>query len=131
MRIFFSLLSAGYVLGIFLFADSSMVSDLSPFNPYSLLHIPLYGVFAFFLVFSFVPIKQDVPNTREADRCLFLSGLLASGVAIADEIHQAYVPGRCASSIDVMLDLLGISLMLFGIHHFLIRKKRGLESLSK
>jgi VanZ family protein len=34
-------------------------------------------------------------------------------VAIADEIHQAYVPGRDASITDVLLDLVGITFILF------------------
>jgi VanZ family protein len=42
-----------------------------------------------------------------------LPGGIASVVAIADEIHQAYVPGRDASITDVLLDIVGISLVLF------------------
>jgi len=40
-------------------------------------------------------------------------GIIALIVAIADEIHQAYVPGRDASVIDVLLDVIGIILVLF------------------
>ena len=40
-------------------------------------------------------------------------GFIALIVAIADEIHQAYVPGRDASITDVLLDLVGITLVLF------------------
>ena len=52
MSIFFSILSAAYITGIFLFADSPVVSEAAPFNPYSLLHIPLYGILTFLLIFS-------------------------------------------------------------------------------
>ena len=110
MRIFFTILSIAYVAGIFLFADSSVVSTLSSFNPYSLLHIPLYGILTFLLIFSFVPMTQ-LPNyliTR-----FLVVGFIALVVAIADEIHQAYVPGRDASITDVLLDLVGITLVLF------------------
>jgi VanZ family protein len=110
MRIFFSILSIAYVAGIFLFADSSVVSTLSSFNPYSLLHIPLYGILTFLLIFSFVPMTQ-LPNyliTR-----FLVVGFIALIVAIADEIHQVYVPGREASITDVLLDLVGITLVLF------------------
>jgi VanZ family protein len=34
-------------------------------------------------------------------------------VGIADEIHQAYIPGRNASVVDVLLDVVGIALCLF------------------
>jgi hypothetical protein len=155
MRIFFSILSIAYIAGIFLFADSSVVSTLAAFNPYSLLHIPLYGVLTVLLIFSFIPITQLPVNSlnqrnqrnlsrlsrsesvRGEMRSLFhwdprnstnainatntinlrarylLPGGIASVVAIADEIHQAYVPGRDASITDVLLDLLGIILVLF------------------
>jgi len=116
MRLFFSILSIAYVAGIFLLADSSVVSDLSTFNPYSLLHIPLYGILTFLLILSFMPITQ-LPNhliTR-----FLVVGFIALIVAIADEIHQAYVPDRDASVTDILLDMVGIGLALFLIFRFL------------
>ena len=95
-----------------------MVRSLSPFNPYSLLHIPLYGVLTILLIFSFVPITLRPNQTKQKDqtnRFLF-AGLIALGVAIADEIYQAYLPNRNASATDVLLDLAGIALVLFLIH---------------
>ena len=145
MRLIFSILSIAYIAGIFLFADSSVVSTLSSFNPYSLLHIPLYGILTLLLIFSFVPLKFNPTNlsrlsrsegVRGEMRSLFhwdpsnpmnpitqlhnylitrflVVGFIALIVAIADEIHQAYVPGRDASITDVLLDLVGITLVLF------------------
>jgi hypothetical protein len=146
MRIFFSILSIAYIAGIFLFADSSVVSTLAAFNPYSLLHIPLYGILTVLLIFSFIPLTQlpvnllnqrNQRNLSREMRSLFhwdprnstnainatntinlrtrylLPGGIALVVAIADEIHQAYVPGRDASITDVLLDLVGIILVLF------------------
>jgi hypothetical protein len=148
MRILFSILSMAYIIGIFLLADSSVVSDLAPLNPYSLLHIPLYGILTFLLIFSFVPLKFKLLNSinpinlsREMRPALWsvknysigslfhwdstnaihssnlnarflLAASIASVVAIADEIHQAYVPGRDASITDVLLDMVGIALVL-------------------
>jgi VanZ family protein len=43
---------------------------------------------------------------------LLIPGSIALVVAIADEIHQAYIPSRDASIIDVFLDIVGISLCL-------------------
>jgi len=128
MRIFFSILSIAYIATIFLFADSSVVSDLSSLNPYSLLHIPLYGILTALLIFSFVPIthrRNDSINLpremgglfhrgqRNQKNFYLLPGGIALIVAIADEIHQAYVPGRDASLTDVLLDMVGIILVLF------------------
>jgi len=122
MRIFFSILSIAYIGGIFILADSPMVSDFARFNPYSLLHIPVYGILTVFLVFSFVPIRRRSINpisptnsinpTNSTNRFL-VAGFVALAIAIADEIHQAYVPGRDSSATDVLLDTLGISLVVF------------------
>lgn len=116
MRIFFSILSIAYIGGIFILADSPMVSDFARFNPYSLLHIPVYGILTTLLIFSFVPIRRKSINpirpTNSTTRFLAV-GFIALAIAIADEIHQAYVPGRDASATDVLLDTLGISLVVF------------------
>jgi hypothetical protein len=140
MRVSFSILSIAYIIGIFLFADSSVVSDLSAFNPYSLLHIPLYGILTFLLVLSFMPLRFNLINlinpknpTNSSTpsnsinpsnwRTYFLlSGGIALIVAITDEFHQAYVPGRDASVIDVLLDFVGIILVLFFTIIFMRKK---------
>ena len=136
MRILFSILSFAYIFGIFFFADSSVVSDLSSFNPYSLLHIPLYGILTALLIFSFVPITQrrndsiNLPREmgslfhRGSRNHLFVAALFALIVAIADEIHQAYVPGRDASLTDVLLDMAGIGIVIFFTSQ-LFRKKES------
>lgn len=128
-----------YIAGIFLLADSSVVSDLSTFNPYSLLHIPLYGILTFLLIFSFMPLKINPINPSNSSnsskpsnpsnispRFLF-AALIALMVAIADEIHQAYVPGRDASITDVLLDFAGILLVLFFVF-YLFRKRRSFKT---
>jgi VanZ family protein len=111
-----------YIAGIFLFADSSVVSKLSSFNPYSLLHIPLYGILTVLLILSFAPITQlpvkllnriNKRNQINQRNFYLLPGFIAFIVAITDEIHQAYIPGRDASVTDVLLDLVGIILVLF------------------
>jgi hypothetical protein len=48
----FSFLSIAYIAGIFLWADYPIVEELSAFNPYSLLHIPLYGILTLLLILS-------------------------------------------------------------------------------
>ena len=128
----FRLFSVAYIGAIFFFADSSVVSDLAPFNPYSLLHIPLYGILTLLLVFSFVPLKShstystnstylthsdNSTNLTHSTRFVVV-GLVATMVGVADEIHQAYVPGRNASVTDVCLDVVGIALCLFVVKHF-------------
>jgi hypothetical protein len=161
MNILFSILSIVYISAIFILAGSPIVRTLAPFNPYSLLHIPLYGILTFLLVCSFIPMTQlrnnpidlscllrsesvrglsrsesvrgemrpalwsvktttwgslfhwDSTNPTNPIKRFLLVGIIAFIVAIADEIHQAYVPGRDASITDVLLDLVGIVLVLF------------------
>jgi hypothetical protein len=147
IKLFFLILSIAYAAGIFLFADSSVVSDLSKFNPYSLLHIPLYGILTFLLVLSFMPLKFNFINSSNSSNPsnpinpsnpsnpmnpkahFLLPGGIALIVAIADEIHQAYVPGRDASITDVLLDMAGISLVLF-LFYRLLRPKHPPSHLS-
>ena len=117
-RSVFRLFSVAYIGAIFFFADSSVISDLSPFNPYSLLHIPLYGILTLLLFFSISsskPVaKNSVNSTNSTGSTRFLIvGLVATMVGVADEIHQAYIPGRNASMADVFLDMVGIALCLF------------------
>jgi len=57
VNLFFAFLSAAYIAAIFLLADSPMVSALSAFNPYSLLHIPLYGILSILLILTVTPFR--------------------------------------------------------------------------
>ncbi len=126
MNPIFSILSAAYIAAIFLLADSPMVSDVTPFNPYSLLHIPLYGILTLLLILSFPPQRnRSIDGTNSIDSTnpsnptnssnssnLVIAGIIALVVAIADEIHQAYIPNRNASVVDVLLDTAGIGLSI-------------------
>jgi hypothetical protein len=128
MRILFSILSLLYIAAIFILAGSPAVDTLSEFNPYSLIHIPLYGILAGLLVFSMVPITREFgeasiqsgSNSRELPSKetiglklrFFIAGAIGLAVAALDEIHQLYVPGRDGSAMDVVLDLAGITLAL-------------------
>jgi VanZ family protein len=104
IRLFFLFLSVVYVAVIFLFAGSPIVSEISRFNPHSLLHIPLYGILAVLLY----------QGLGKAGRVRFLlPGVIALGVGIGDEVNQIFTPGREASATDVILDLAGICLFLF------------------
>jgi len=85
---------------------------LAPFNPYSLLHIPLYGILTILLFFSIVPFKFKLNSPNQIKR-LLIAGFIALVVAIADEIYQSFIPGRDASIIDVFLDLIGTTFVSF------------------
>jgi VanZ family protein len=130
MNLFFTFLSLAYIFGIFFFADSSIVSTLATYNPYSLLHIPLYGILTILLILSIIPFKFKLSNpiipinSRNAINRFLVAGLIALMVAIADEIHQAYIPSRDASILDVFLDMIGIILVMLIIMLY-YKKKRS------
>jgi len=118
-RLFFLFLSVIYVAVIFLFAGSPIVSEISRFNPHSLLHIPLYGVLA-------VLLYQSLGKAGRIG--FFLPGLIALAVGIGDEVNQLFTPGREASATDVILDLAGICLFLFflsQLRNVLDKRKRS------
>jgi hypothetical protein len=123
MNIFFSVLSAVYIAAIFLLADSPMVPYVTAFNPYSLLHIPLYGILTILLILSFSKNSTNLKNPSNSSnptnsisptnsRNYLIAGVIAVVVGIADEIHQAYIPGRDASVTDVFLDVIGIGVTI-------------------
>jgi hypothetical protein len=135
MLIFFRVLSAIYIAGIFVLADSPMVEDVATFNPYSLLHIPLYGILTLLLILSFSSQQKKVFNSIDSSNPsnsknstdstnptnsmdstnsinYLFAGIIAGVVAIADEIHQAFLPNRNASVTDVFLDIVGIILCM-------------------
>jgi len=107
MNIFFAGLSAAYIFGIFFWADSEMVNQISTFNPMSLLHIPLYGILTILLILTF-----QTPKNHNSKWKYFLGAAIAMGVAIFDEYHQSFIPQREASFGDILLDGAGIFLAL-------------------
>jgi VanZ family protein len=119
LRLIFTILSIVYISAIFILAGLPIVRILTPFNVYSLLHIPLYGILTFLLIFSIIPMTQLRNNLMTR---FLMVGVIALGVGIADEIHQAYVPGRDASATDILLDMVGIILVLFFVSR-LVKKK--------
>jgi VanZ family protein len=112
IRLFWFACSLAYTAAIFIFAGSPVVSDLSFFNPQSLLHIPLYGVLT--VLFSL---------SMKGSLSLWIPGLIPFGVAIADEVHQGFVPGRDASAMDVLLDAVGIFIALLILRKLYIKHR--------
>lgn len=110
MSIIYGILSAIYISLIFSLAWlPGQLEALKRFNFFNLLHIPLYGLLAFFLIRTFWPInkKPFVPSFQLA---LVLVSLIALLVAILDELNQIRMPGRDCSFLDILLDGIGISL---------------------
>jgi hypothetical protein len=58
------------------------------------------------------PTNLSNPTNLINSSNLVFAAIIALVVAIADEIHQAYIPIRNASVIDVFLDMIGIILCM-------------------
>ena len=69
-------------------------------------------------------IKTD--GKQFFSRLIFPSFLLSLLSAAADEFHQSFVPGRCGTPVDVLVDSVGIlgGCLFLTICHRLIRNKR-------
>jgi len=133
MRSILRMMTLLYIGAIFVLADSPMAKDLSRFNPYSFLHIPLYGMLSLLLILSF-PSSPKTPSTHPGislaqiriseKRAFFRAGIIALVIGMADEIYQSYLPSRNASVMDLFLDFLGVVLALFILYYFLKIRNR-------
>ena len=107
-----SILSAFYIAGIFILPRVIPGSILSRvWNPYSLLHIPMYGVLMVLLTLAFEPQIFFQRKIISGASFFFLPGGIATAVGVLDEFHQTFIPYRDASVGDVMLDIGGIVLV--------------------
>jgi len=75
----------------------------SPFGVDKVAHFVEYGVLGFLLARLIV----NVQSTFSRGFLLVLVVILATLYGISDEVHQAFVPGRNASPLDVTADGLG------------------------
>ena len=106
-----SILSAFYIAGIFILPRVISGPLLSKvWNPYSLLHIPMYGVLMVLLTLAFEPHIFFQRKVSSRVSFFFLPGGIATTVGILDEFHQSFIPYRNASVGDIMLDIAGIVL---------------------
>jgi VanZ family protein len=107
MNPFFTALSAAYIFGIFYCADSSSISVIGELNPFSILHVPLYGVLTLLLLLAFASRAEKNLKARYA-----LAVFTAVVVGILDEYQQSFIPIREGSWGDFFLDLCGVFLVL-------------------
>ena len=71
---------------------------------FNLAHIPAYGLLTYLWLISFTSTRNK--NYSFKIILTVFAGLVL--FAISDEIHQAFIPGRSASLMDIGLDLVGI-----------------------
>jgi hypothetical protein len=74
----------------------------------NLIHLPMFAGLAFLMIKTIAPRQRQLLATRV---CAVAALLLVTFAAL-DEWHQAFVPGRSASVIDLLLDVMGIGAVL-------------------
>ena len=64
-------------------------------------HFGEFGIFTFlnFFAFSYKKVMK---------KYLLISGIIAMLYAFTDELHQAFVPGRYATALDILIDGTGV-----------------------
>jgi hypothetical protein len=73
----------------------------------NLAHVPLFGGFTFFLLFA---VGGALPGLRHRPGPYLLTLGLTVLFGVVDEVHQAFVPGRFPSYLDLLLNAIGGSL---------------------
>ena len=73
-------------------------------------HVGAFGVLA---LLTYRALRTTMGSSR--GRAFRVVALLAIGYALVDELHQAFVPGRVASLIDLGYDVLGAAIFLVGV----------------
>jgi hypothetical protein len=75
-------------------------------------HVIAYGVLA--LAYLYALSRSGVASPRAG----YLAIALAACYAATDELHQAFVPGRTASALDVGVDVAGAALFVFVVRRY-------------
>jgi VanZ family protein len=109
----YALFSAAYIFAIFFLADSGAASQIGEFNPYSLLHVPLYGGLTLLVLLSLGTGKGKYTPER-----LVAGAIIAGIVGALDEFHQTFIPTREGTWGDVFLDLLGVIIAILVFRRF-------------
>jgi hypothetical protein len=100
---------------LLIYALSSQPIDIGPEDSFPLkvlgnaVHAPLFGLWALWLAAALGRRPRSVPP-RAVSRRVVLLATLAFGAL--DEVHQAFVPGRSPSPLDLVTDVVGAACVL-------------------
>lgn len=91
-------------------------------------HMTEFAILALLFLFT-VTLRETPEGSRGASRLFRYAGALAFTlfVAIADEVHQRFVPGRAGCVADVLIDTFGGFLgllVVFGLANWYNKRKR-------
>ncbi|MCZ6779456.1 MAG: VanZ family protein [Acidobacteriota bacterium] len=104
-------LPLAFYVGLIYFLSSQSTIAWARYYPDSLLH----GIEFFLLAALVLRALNGGLLIPVPPRCYLWTFVLSSHYALLDEIHQALVPGRVASVLDLMADMVGIDLALAAV----------------
>jgi hypothetical protein len=116
------------LIAILIFYMSSIESKNIPGISFPLRSVIYhFAIFAFFCFFLLIGLVKGKNNNKQL---IFIGVIIAILYGISDEIHQLFVPGRCCSIDDILVDSIGI--LIAGIGYsgklFLYPNKRLFKS---
>ncbi len=82
-------------------------------NPYSLLHIPLYGILMLLLSSVWGARRHLSGNPSVRLSSFLFPGGICFLIGILDEVNQIFIPHRVASIKDIFLNLTGMVMAFF------------------
>jgi VanZ family protein len=89
-----------------------------------ILHFVVFGILGFLTTRG-----MNHSSNQFLKQKYFAMGILISVLySITDEVHQYFVPGRYASLLDLIADILGIIMFAWIYRRFLINKNKQLEN---
>jgi VanZ family protein len=112
--------AAAYMLVIFVLSSQSNV-PLADKYPDEFLHIVEYAALGLLFCRPFMGKLGALPRIRGMIR----AAVCSLGYGVTDELHQSFVPGRDASGMDLLSDLLGT---LLGLALFVLAGMYGTRS---
>jgi VanZ family protein len=105
--IIYSILALLYAAAIFILSSMPTIPLPSQYyelpSPDKLSHTALYFGLTILLCLSL----SNAANPIISERTIILSFTIGTVYGILDEVHQAFVPGRTATLIDIAFDILG------------------------
>lgn len=128
MRIFFFYHFPAIIYGLVVFLLSSVPGMNMPEYGFlladKLLHFLEYALFAILIFRSFSQLFRK----QKLHYVIVASSFFLILFSLLDEYYQKYIPGRESDVADVILDVLGASLILFFLW---IRKHRNIQKTSE
>ena len=137
-KVSYAVVSLANRLFSFDFSDAELVSraeaiqlivrKLAHISEYFALTLSIYLPLRIWLPYKGIPVFEKNFFSRLIIPSFGLSLLCAA----ADEFHQSFVPGRCGTPVDVLVDSIGIvtACILLMICNRCIKKRRNLRNLS-